>query len=223
MVLFKINGERNSGTNFLTKLLQLNNFPVYTDRIEGDIYHHWKHGVPDPSVKELDERVVDIFIFRDLEKWLQSMSVNVYHLHHIPNFGKFLTCLQNSRETRYKDVHGRVLNHDDNGKTIFQIRYYKFNEIMKYREQNKDIILINLSYLQNAYNVSLFLSDLNKRYFNNQHRIVACSISTHTKHGGAVKNTNYMIDLVNYKTIIHRDKDKGIENFIKNLTYDIKE
>ena len=28
-MLFKINGERNSGTNFLTKLLISNKFPVY--------------------------------------------------------------------------------------------------------------------------------------------------------------------------------------------------
>ena len=29
MVLFKINGERNSGTNFIANILEKNNLPVY--------------------------------------------------------------------------------------------------------------------------------------------------------------------------------------------------
>jgi hypothetical protein len=35
MVLFKINGERNSGTNFLRKILEQNGFPV-TEQIQID-------------------------------------------------------------------------------------------------------------------------------------------------------------------------------------------
>jgi hypothetical protein len=31
MVLFKINGERNSGTNFLTNVLKQNKFPTYVE------------------------------------------------------------------------------------------------------------------------------------------------------------------------------------------------
>ena len=33
MVLFKINGERNSGTNFLKSILLINEFPVYSQKI----------------------------------------------------------------------------------------------------------------------------------------------------------------------------------------------
>lgn len=223
MVLFKINGERNSGTNFLTKLLQLNNLPIFVDRVENNVYHYWKHAVPNPSVKNLDERVVDIFIFRNLDGWLQSMYVNAYHLYRYSDFKKFLTSNQSSTETTFRNISNNILNYDDNGKTIFQIRYHKFNSIMKYREENRDVILINLQYLQNAYNVSLFLADLNKRYFDNQHKMTTNAISHHTKHGGNVKNTNYLLNINNVRPIINRERDKSIEGFISNLTYDIKE
>jgi len=35
MVLFKIYGERNSGTTFLTNILKLNGFPVYVHKNKG--------------------------------------------------------------------------------------------------------------------------------------------------------------------------------------------
>ena len=50
-MLFKINGERNSGTNFLAILLQKNFGKVYSQKIENNICYHWKHGIPDNSVK----------------------------------------------------------------------------------------------------------------------------------------------------------------------------
>jgi len=67
MVLFKINGERNSGTNFLFKIMSKNGFPVYEHTIIGRKINHWKHGVPNNSYKQLNERVIDIFIFNKIK------------------------------------------------------------------------------------------------------------------------------------------------------------
>ena len=47
MVLFKIYGERNSGTKFLTSILEINKFPVYVHTINKRVTTHWKHGCPD--------------------------------------------------------------------------------------------------------------------------------------------------------------------------------
>ena len=80
MVLFKINGERNSGTNFLTQILEINKFPHYVTKINKRVITHWKHGVPNDDCKKLDEKVVDIFIFRNLDTWLISMFKNPYEL-----------------------------------------------------------------------------------------------------------------------------------------------
>jgi len=83
-MIFKIYGERNSGTNFLTKLLK-NNFGddhVFEDYLDlnTSICYFWKHGFPDISLENIDTDIVNIFIFRNLRKWLVSMYHNPYCL-----------------------------------------------------------------------------------------------------------------------------------------------
>ena len=68
-MLFKIYGERNSGTNFLTTLL-INNFGekhVFEDHLDlnTSICYYWKHGYPDESFNVINERIINIFIIRD--------------------------------------------------------------------------------------------------------------------------------------------------------------
>lgn len=89
MVLFKINGERNSGTNFLNNVLKQNKFPSYVEMVKQKVCYHWKHGIPREDVKLLNDKVIDIFIFRTLEEWLISMYHNVYHLKRMNNFHDF--------------------------------------------------------------------------------------------------------------------------------------
>ena len=101
MVIFKINGERNSGTNFLNKILYINNFPTYKDKSNRNKIYYWKHGIPTDDYKKLDEKVVDLFIFRNLEDWLISFSNNHYHLEKHNNFKDFLTLKQKSNETSF--------------------------------------------------------------------------------------------------------------------------
>ena len=114
-MLFKINGESNICTNFLTKLLISNKFPVYVQEKKKRVCFHWKHGVPDGSVKQKDNCVVDIFIFRKLDDWLVSCWKNPYHLKRFQNFKNFLSEKQKSNEKVELDSRtNRILNEDDN-------------------------------------------------------------------------------------------------------------
>ena len=83
-MIFKIYGERNSGTNFLTRLLKTNfgeNF-VFEDHLDlnTSICYYWKHGYPDQFLNLISDRIITIFIVLDLRKWLVSMFHNPYCL-----------------------------------------------------------------------------------------------------------------------------------------------
>lgn len=220
MVLFKINGERNSGTNFLHQILSKNNFPTYSQKTRQNIVYHWKHSVPSVDYKKLDEKVVDLFIFRNLEDWLISFSKNHYHQKRHNNFKDFLTLQQISNETKYIDYRtNKFLNEDDNGKTIFEIREYKFNKIMEYKKNNKDVILVNLSFIQNEKNLSQFLDFLSEKYMKTlKVDNYICNIN-HTKNNTNNKNRTYNIDINKYKDIVDFNKNEEIENFINSLTF----
>jgi hypothetical protein len=146
------------------------------------------------------------------------MYHNPYHLTSFDNFNNFLTSKQKSSETDLLDyTTNKILNADDDNKTIFEIRYYKFKKIMEYTQQNKNIILVNLTFLQNKKHLLYFLNELNN-YMNN-------SISTdyileipHTKINTNIQNRDYNIELEKYKDIINTYKNEEIETFINNLT-----
>ena len=221
MVLFKINGERNSGTRFFTKILEINKFPHYVDKHNQRVVYHWKHGVPNDDYKKLDEKVVDLFIFRNLDTWLISMFKNPYELKESEwnnDFNLFLNIKQLSNGY-WKNCNNEVLNKDDEGKSIFQIRYYKFNKIMEYKKNNKDVILVNLSFIQNEKNLSQFLDFLSEKYIpklkvNNYKLNIK-----HTKNNSNQKNTTYNINIDKYRDIINSNKNEEIEKFIDNLTF----
>jgi hypothetical protein len=225
MVLFKINGERNSGTNFLTEILRKNNFPAHEHDLYDNICKNWKHGIPRKDNKLLDDKVIDLFIFRPLEGWLVSMYHSPYHLKPFDNFNSFLTLNQESIDIDMLDYNtNKFLNIDDNNKTIFEIRYYKFKKIMEYRKNNKDIILINLNFLQNKKNLLDFLEKLNHKYMNNSINNNYILEISHTKiHEPNLMNRKYNIELDNYKDIINTHKNEEIETFINNITIDIKD
>lgn len=221
MVLFKINGERNSGTNFLDIILAINNFPTYVQKVEKNIVYHWKHGVPGEDYKKLDEMVIDLFIFRNLEDWLISFSQNNYHLKKHNNFKDFLTLPQISNETNLLDYRtNECLNEDDNGKTVFQIREYKFNKIMEYKKNNKYVILVNLSFIQDSKNLSQFLDFLADKYTPKLKVNNYINNIKHTKDSTNKKNRTYNeININEYRDIIDSNLNEEIENFINNLTF----
>lgn len=76
---FKIYGERNSGTNFLEKILK-NSFYIETISniiLENNITKRWKHELP--KIKK-ENNIIHFFIIRNLKEWLISMYNNPYEL-----------------------------------------------------------------------------------------------------------------------------------------------
>lgn len=222
MALFKINGERNSGTLFLEYLLEANGLRTYVHEADDSgVHYHWKHGVPTSDYKTLGKRVVDIFIFRKLEDWLVSTWKTPYHLVPIKGFGDFLVNKQESSEQEFTDYHtGRCLNADDIGKTIFEIRYYKFHKIMEYAQTNKDVLFVNLAFLQDADNACTFLSMLYSRFMGIKNpKNLVTEIAEHTKTGVLrEKNRKYEVNMEYYRDIIDSHKDVEIERFIDGIS-----
>lgn len=78
---FKIYGERNSGTNFVTQLLLKN-----TNLLEHSLYYKggtgWKHGFPRLNLfnDNVRKKTLFVVIIRDLESWLVSMFKTPYSL-----------------------------------------------------------------------------------------------------------------------------------------------
>ncbi len=226
MIIFKISGERNSGTNFLENILKINGFQTYTQTIKNNIVFNWKHGIPIDNYKNNinNNIIVDIFIFRELNSWLISMYNNPYHIDMTnKSFKDFLTCTHKSNETTLINYRTKnFLNDDDNGKTIFQIREYKFNKIYEYKNNNKNVVFVNLDFISNENNLHLFLNTLAYKYTLKINKKLILSIN-HTKDSNIKdKNRKYNIDINNYKNIIDLNKNIFIEDFINNLTFTIK-
>jgi hypothetical protein len=78
------------------------------------------------------------------------------------SFDDFLIKRQYSNENFLLDYKTKdYLNKDNNDKTIFEIRYYKFNKIYEYKNDNKDVTFVNLSFLQkDNENVLNFLKEI---------------------------------------------------------------
>ena len=122
--------------------------------------------------------------------------------------------------TTHQPIDKIVLNEDDNNKTIFDIRYYKYNKIVDYKNNNKDIVFVNLDFIQNKDNAYLFLKTLNDIYIKNEKTTYITEVKKHTKSNEEIKNRSYsLIDESN--DIVNTYKDTEIENFISNLKFEI--
>lgn len=161
---FKIYGERNSGVTFLNKLIELNFGNLLIQTIENNICSEWQHRMP----REKKGERIDVFIVRDLNKWLISTYNNPYHLKRKTHFLQFLLERQVSQEKTLfcydTDNNLRELNYDDTGKTIFEIRYSKYNDMISFLNNNKNVILVNQSYLLKDENVECFLNKINELF-----------------------------------------------------------
>jgi hypothetical protein len=230
-MFFKIYGERNSGTNFLIKLIKKNFGNTYGDsegqkRIDNK-YYFWKHGIPKNDTKNNKENkvVVKLFIFRRLEPWLVSMFHNPYHLTGIDTFDTLLNVKFTDEyiEKRDENVYlhnNKIINFEDRNKTIFDIRYYKIQKIKEYCQANENIVILNLEYLQKDENCLKFLKDLNDIY--KLGKKTFSLVEKHTKDKSDVKNKVYDTNYHDYQETIDKYKNESIENEINNLTYYIK-
>ena len=228
-MIFKINGERNSGTSFLYEIIKKNfgesrvvkslNYPMCKTKF-------WPHGSPDPRVKQIDDCVVDIFIFRRLEPWLVSMFKNPYELRRFHQFNEFLIGKQRPVSPFTDYYTGKLVNYDDLDRTIFQIRYKKYKDIVDYCKNNDNCIVISLDFLQDETKCDSFI-DLLKEMYNidteNEENIT--SIETQLATGKKIttqseKNRIYF-DVSEFNNDIDLWKDGEIENHINNLDLEL--
>lgn len=233
-ILFTINGERNTGTNFMAELLSLNNLNVFNGFKSGSVSSLWKHGFASKYLKKLnDHGCVNIFIFRNIEEWLISMFFHPYHLYYNINedFNEFIV-----RE-QYSDAHHgleneviniknkKAVNNFDDGKNIFEIRQAKNKSYINFYHKNENVVLVNLDYLKNPDNCLKFLKDLNIKYnLGMDENNLVYEIPFHIKRRhekSKTTNYNFEIDCIG-KLIIDNLKNDEYETFIDNLTYLIK-
>ena len=82
----KIFGERNSGTNYIEKLLTKNiKSQVYIESGNYKSKLGWKHGLPNQQKIDVNNTLV-VCIIRDLDTWMNSMYYSPYHLIKKKNF-----------------------------------------------------------------------------------------------------------------------------------------
>lgn len=248
---FKIYGERNSGVTFLNKLIEMNFQDVVYQTIDNNICSEWQHRIP----REKKDNRIDVFIVRDLRKWLISMYNNPYHLNRKSTFNQFLLEKQmssekslfcyditnntnNTNNTTNNDNSRELkeLNYDDNNKTIFEIRYTKYNDMINFLNNNRNVILVNQSYLLNNENVECFLNKVNELFHLNKtdewnyidynvktiHKVDNNS-SVNRERENNLKEKKYKIDIGKVgNNIINKFKNKSIEDYINNLKFIIK-
>ena len=246
-MIIKIYGERNSATSFLEFLLRANVIDeknkVFKDSISFNKKSYcWKHGIPrefdvnllanKPKNLINEEDVLYICIFRNLEDWLKSMYT---YPHHLKNTGRKIESFQNFIRKKHKiirkstfpsvnDYHTNLLpNEDDNGKTIFQIRYNKLIAHIDFFAKQSNIIHINTTYLQE--NIKFFLDVLSHIYKIKMKEKLILNIpytKEFTCKGFKLdKNNNTIyedIKIEKYKNFIDKQINKHYEKYVNTLT-----
>ena len=267
-------------TNFLTKLLKINfgSRYVFEDHLDlnTSICYYWKHGYPDHEFNKVNEKIINIFIIRDLKKWLVSMYHNPYCLdfnnkdrsfdyfiqqkHKIElnngqvirdqstiksltkwvyallffntsteeitniNVKSFLNRrirlhrLISLRPSKYIREHRRLepLNYCDHGLDIFEIRYRKILNYIKFSNSNDSIFLILDDLQRDAY-CSSFLHKISDEYglpLNNIN-LLTRNLKTYSKD----KNTKYNTNPDNYNSIISKYENTDLEDYIKSICF----
>ena len=136
-------GERNSGTNYIKKLIE-NNFI----NLNNSEHFIWKHSNPD--INQINDNSLIIIIVRELKSWLNSMYNRPYCIKTVPAilsknlnikdknlFNHFIT---KKHHTKYKNEKWSKYN-------LFELRYKKYE---KYKDlySKYNCAFINLNYLQ---------------------------------------------------------------------------
>ena len=202
----KIFGERNSGTNFLTSLLESNikEINIYSSYYKGGT--GWKHGYPRIKLFKKPDTTLFIFIIRDIDSWIKSMFFNPYSYEKPNNINEFLTKKLKINDIR-KDHDVNIYKYEQ--LDIINLRIAKIKSYLNFYQKVNNVIFINLQDIQN--NTEKFLSFLSETYKLNYKKYVP--IINHTKNKNLSKqNRDYNLIIPEIK-----NKDKKIEEFVENL------
>ncbi len=207
---FTIYGERNSGTNFLYKLIS-NNF-----NLEGSMDE--KHSL----VKEYNssQNHINFCIIRNLNDWLSSTYKNPYYIDN-----KYL--IVGPKKDIYTFINEKIKNnlydlcrYDINlsGKyNLVEVRYLKYNS---YKDVTNKV-LVNLDFLQYSdENKEQFLDFVSKKYHLERQNFN--SIKKYTGGQGEKWFRTKEFRILKYPQIDFtkiKDYNKKIEDEINNLTF----
>ena len=201
----KIFGERNSGTHFISMLIQKNikDINICSHWMKGGT--GWKHGFPRIELFKEIESTLFIFIIRDLEPWVKSMYFNPYHYKSPNNINDFLTKKLEITDIRKEhDVNKYKSEQQD----IINLRISKIKSYLNFYENVNNVVFVNLEDLQ--IDNKKFLIFLKNVYNLNTTEYIP--IERHTKNNQKKINRSYNLIL---PEIIN--KDIKIENFIESL------
>jgi hypothetical protein len=203
----KIYGERNSGTRFLTQLIKRNVEFINLDKPEYNGGTGWKHGFPRMRYYNNTDEVLFIFIIRDLEPWILSMFNNPYHYIRPQTIEEFVSGNLTIKEPR-KDHDVNICKVEK--QNIIKLRYIKIKRYLRFYNNVKNAIFINLKDVQD--NNAKFLEFLNTKY-KLKTALIPVKIEKHTK-DPKEKNCNR-----NYSTVLPQIyyKDDTIEKMVEGL------
>lgn len=217
--MIRIYGERNSGTNFLRSLIDLNFHLNNSSQVDTkEKVTDWKHGRIFPK-----KNSINIIIFRELHPWLESFYKTQWHQKKKTNIENFLTQKIELGKTQIETRTHQIANIHDRNKDIFELRYYKFNLLKKYFDNHENVVLVNYNYLLKPKNVKIFLNKLEKKFKLPRKDY----INKIDRYKGGKNNSLYIkkspnIEFQKYKELINNKVNSGIENFINNLSFKIK-
>lgn len=194
----------------------------------------WKHGYPRKSTKLIAERVINIFIVRNLDNWLVSMFHKPYYLYKLKNesFLSFLKCSQRISSRKggpmesYNAENGKPLNWTDEDRTIFDIRNMKIKSYMRFANKHPDIVFVNTEWLQKPENCRKFLCKLDDVYKFGIDRANLVTEINHNCKKPEIKEKITVYPQLIYETernLINRMKHDEIEDWVNILKYDIKD
>lgn len=206
----KIYGERNSGTNYLEKLLEKNikNVTLISPRFKDGL--GWKHGYPNLKLFDTLDDILFIFIIRDRDSWLKSMYKNPYHYKVPNNINIFIKKpLMIKEKLKTHDVNVNKLEH----RNIMDLRYAKIIKYLATYEKVNHCLMINLESAQKDWKKLLFF--LNKQYSITINTILQ-PITEHVKNKKLkAQNRKYQITLP--QKMINNKTNQYIESFVANL------
>lgn len=208
----KIFGERNSGTNYIKRLLKKNiKSQVYFQSGHYKSKSGWKHGLPDSS--KIDKQTLVIFIVRELSTWLNSMYFRPYHIKRQNDFIQFITTTNKSKDKRQNHPVNLYKYEREN---LFKIRYTKLKKYLSLFKIHS-CILLNLNFVQQYPENLIELL----HYFNIETHKKFTPILKHTKIGINVKNDQTHQKYEIPSKIYNKYANHKIETDIGKLSYRI--
>lgn len=141
----KIYGERHSGTNFLTQLIQ-NNFKI---DVIGHLHNTpggWKHS-PGKEDNLNKKNTLIIVIFRDAEKWIKALFRDPWHVHPRKNIDEFIQypLLPGGMGI---DENKLLIKENNYGMKPFDMRIHKTRLWCDLKKNNYNVLYVHLDTFQ---------------------------------------------------------------------------